>query len=76
MKQTECSRWMGFGPQIRKIVDQIRPGRQTLIWSEIWPKKVRQLAEDFLKDHIHLYIGALGLSANHNVLQIADRCQM
>ncbi|KAJ2286285.1 ATP-dependent RNA helicase dbp2, partial [Coemansia sp. RSA 2706] len=29
---------MGFEPQIRKIVDQIRPDRQTLMWSATWPK--------------------------------------
>uniref|UniRef100_A0A8C7GV90 RNA helicase n=1 Tax=Oncorhynchus kisutch TaxID=8019 RepID=A0A8C7GV90_ONCKI len=43
---------MGFEPQIRKIVDQIRPDRQTLMWSATWPKDVRQLAEDFLRDYI------------------------
>nr|KAF6460535.1 hypothetical protein HJG59_011449 [Molossus molossus] len=48
---------MGFEPQIRKIVDQIRPDRQTLMWSATWPKEVRQLAEDFLKDYIHINIG-------------------
>ncbi|KAM6175788.1 putative ATP-dependent RNA helicase DDX5 isoform 2-T2 [Erethizon dorsatum] len=65
---------MGFEPQIRKIVDQIRPDRQTLMWSATWPKEVRQLAEDFLKDYIHINIGALELSANHNILQIVDVC--
>ena len=29
---------MGFEPQIRKIVSQIRPDRQTLMWSATWPK--------------------------------------
>uniref|UniRef100_A0A672IEJ9 RNA helicase n=1 Tax=Salarias fasciatus TaxID=181472 RepID=A0A672IEJ9_SALFA len=43
---------MGFEPQIRKIVDQIRPDRQTLMWSATWPKEVRQLAEDFLREYI------------------------
>ncbi|XDV36051.1 hypothetical protein PO909_005903 [Leuciscus waleckii] len=43
---------MGFEPQIRKILDQIRPDRQTLMWSATWPKEVRQLAEDFLHDYI------------------------
>ncbi|XP_069605251.1 probable ATP-dependent RNA helicase DDX5 [Ranitomeya imitator] len=65
---------MGFEPQIRKIVDQIRPDRQTLMWSATWPKEVRQLAEDFLKDYVHINIGALELSANHNILQIVDVC--
>ncbi|XP_073698718.1 probable ATP-dependent RNA helicase DDX5 isoform X2 [Garra rufa] len=65
---------MGFEPQIRKIVDQIRPDRQTLMWSATWPKEVRQLAEDFLKDYVQINVGALQLSANHNILQIVDVC--
>uniref|UniRef100_A0A674AWY3 RNA helicase n=1 Tax=Salmo trutta TaxID=8032 RepID=A0A674AWY3_SALTR len=63
---------MGFEPQIRKIVDQIRPDRQTLMWSATWPKEVRQLAEDFLKQYVQINVGALQLSANHNILQIVD----
>ncbi|KAM8878392.1 putative ATP-dependent RNA helicase DDX17 [Spinachia spinachia] len=65
---------MGFEPQIRKIVEQIRPDRQTLMWSATWPKDVRKLAEDFLKDHVQINVGALELSANHNILQIVDVC--
>lgn len=51
-----------------------QPDRQTLMWSATWPKEVRQLAEDFLKDYIQINIGALELSANHNILQIVDVC--
>lgn len=32
---------MGFEPQIRKIVGQIRPDRQTLLWSATWPKEIQ-----------------------------------
>ena len=39
---------MGFEPQIRKIVDQIRPDRQTLMWSATWPKEVQGKRE---RDH-------------------------
>ena len=35
---------MGFEPQIRKIVNQIRPDRQTLMFSATWPKEVQKLA--------------------------------
>ncbi|KAG8231679.1 hypothetical protein J437_LFUL007454 [Ladona fulva] len=66
---------MGFEPQIRKIVEQIRPDRQTLMWSATWPKEVQALAEDFLKDYIQINIGSLQLAANHNILQIVDVCQ-
>jgi len=65
---------MGFEPQIRKIIEQIRPDRQVLMFSATWPKEVRALAEDFLHDYIHVTIGSLSLSANHNILQIIDVC--
>ena len=66
---------MGFEPQIRKIVDQIRPDRQVLMWSATWPKEVRRLAEDFLQgEYVHINIGATELHANHNILQIVDVC--
>ncbi|KAI5645473.1 DEAD/DEAH box helicase domain-containing protein [Phthorimaea operculella] len=66
---------MGFEPQIRKIIEQIRPDRQTLMWSATWPKEVRKLAEDYLGDYVQINIGSLQLSANHNILQIIDVCQ-
>lgn len=66
---------MGFEPQIRKIIEQIRPDRQVLMWSATWPKDVRALAEDFLTDYAYLNIGSLNLSANHNIIQIIDVCQ-
>lgn len=66
---------MGFEPQIRKIIEQIRPDSQTLMWSATWPKEVRTLAEEFLRDYIQINIGALQLCANHRILQIIDVCQ-
>ncbi|PVD37618.1 hypothetical protein C0Q70_00214 [Pomacea canaliculata] len=65
---------MGFEPQIRKIIEQIRPDRQTLMWSATWPKEVRKLAEDFMADYVQINIGAMELTANHNILQIIDVC--
>merc|ERR1719199_886263 len=41
---------MGFEPQIRKIVSQIRPDRQTLLWSATWPKAVERLARDLCRE--------------------------
>ncbi|XP_046660260.1 probable ATP-dependent RNA helicase DDX17 [Homalodisca vitripennis] len=66
---------MGFEPQIRKIIEQIRPDRQVLMWSATWPKEVRNLACSFLKDYIQINVGSLSLAANHNILQIVDICQ-
>lgn len=47
---------MGFEPQIRKIIQQIRPDRQVLMWSATWPKQVQALAEEFLVDYIQVRI--------------------
>lgn len=66
---------MGFEPQIRKIVEQIRPDRQTLMWSATWPKEVRNLAEEFLNNYVQVNIGSLELAANHNIQQIVDVCE-
>ncbi|KAG9510480.1 putative ATP-dependent RNA helicase DDX5 [Fragariocoptes setiger] len=66
---------MGFEPQIRQIIARIPTERQTLMWSATWPKEVRSLAEDFLKDYIQVNIGALQLTANHNITQIIDVCE-
>ncbi|KAK9362317.1 P-loop containing nucleoside triphosphate hydrolase protein [Lipomyces starkeyi] len=63
---------MGFEPQIRKIVDQIRPDRQTCMWSATWPKEVQRLANDYLHDYIQVNIGSLELSASHNITQIVE----
>jgi ATP-dependent RNA helicase DDX5/DBP2 len=67
---------MGFEPQIRSIVSQVRPDRQTLLWSATWPKEVQILARDFLNpDFIQVNIGSMDLSANKNITQIVEVCQ-
>jgi superfamily II DNA/RNA helicase len=64
---------MGFEPQLRTIVEQIRPDRQTLMWSATWPREVQQLARDFLgDDFIQTTIGSTELAANHAIKQIVE----
>ncbi|KAI7888525.1 YNL112Wp-like protein [Mucor mucedo] len=65
---------MGFEPQIRKIINQIRPDRQTLMWSATWPKTVERLAQQYLKDYIQVTVGSLSLSASENVTQTVEIC--
>jgi ATP-dependent RNA helicase DDX5/DBP2 len=65
---------MGFEPQIRKIIGQIRPDRQTCMWSATWPKEVRQLASDYQNDFIQVNIGSTDLSANHRITQVIEIC--
>ncbi|KQK03168.1 DEAD-box ATP-dependent RNA helicase 20 isoform X2 [Brachypodium distachyon] len=63
---------MGFEPQIKKIVSQIRPDRQTLYWSATWPKEVEQLARNFLFDPYKVIIGSEELKANHAICQYVE----
>lgn len=60
---------MGFEPQIRKIVGQIRSDRQTLLWSATWPKEIRALANDFMNNPTKITIGSEDLSANKDIEQ-------
>ena len=67
---------MGFEPQIRKIFSQVRPDRQVLMLSATWPRNVQRLTQDFLnKNYIHINVGSMELSANHNIHQIIDVCE-
>ena len=62
---------MGFEPQIRKIIGQIRPDRQTCMWSATWPKEVQTLANEFFREEaVKILIGTPDLSANHAVKQV------
>jgi ATP-dependent RNA helicase DDX5/DBP2 len=62
---------MGFEQQIRKIVSQIRPDRQTLLWSATWPKEIQAMARDFCKeDPVMIRVGtSTELQANPDVDQ-------
>ncbi|KAI3785800.1 hypothetical protein L1987_44925 [Smallanthus sonchifolius] len=63
---------MGFEPQIRKIISQIRPDRQTLYWSATWPKEVESLARQFLCNPYKVIIGSPVLKANQSINQIIE----
>ncbi|VUZ39106.1 unnamed protein product [Hymenolepis diminuta] len=63
---------MGFEPPLRRIVSQIRPDRQTLMWSATWPKEVRSLAREFLGKFVQINVGSEDLHANHNIKQYVE----
>ena len=66
---------MGFEPQIRKILDRVRPDRQVLFWSATWPKAVQRLAHDMLgRDFIQVTIGSAELTANNKIKQSVQIC--
>jgi len=60
---------MGFEKPIRQILSQIRPERQTLLFSATWPKEIQSLAAEILDRPIHVNIGSLGISTCKNVKQ-------
>ncbi|KAL5209530.1 hypothetical protein ABZP36_005153 [Zizania latifolia] len=62
---------LGFEPQIRSIVGQIRPDRQTLLFSATMPYKVECLARETLNDPIRVTVGQVG-SANEDIKQVVN----
>ena len=63
---------MGFEPQIRKLLLDIRPDRQTVMTSATWPPGVRRLAQSYMKNPVQIYVGTLDLAACHSVTQIIE----
>ena len=55
---------MGFEPQIRKLLLDIRPDRQTVMTSATWPPSVRRLATSYMKDPVTVFVGSLDLVRN------------
>jgi ATP-dependent RNA helicase RhlE len=49
---------MGFLPDIRRILMCLPPRRQTLLFSATMPEDIRALANNFLRDPVHVQIGA------------------
>ncbi|KAK3007114.1 hypothetical protein RJ639_016183 [Escallonia herrerae] len=61
---------MGFEPQIRKIVNEIPPRRQTLMFTATWPKEVSKIACDLLVNPVQVNIGSVDeLAANKSITQ-------
>jgi len=67
----ECDRMldMGFQKDVEKIMSQIRPDRQTLLWSATWPKEIQDISSRYMNDAIRVQIGSEELIANENISQ-------
>ncbi|SPP88163.1 ATP-dependent RNA helicase DBP2 [Drosophila guanche] len=63
---------MGFEPQIRKVLMDIRPDRQTIMTSATWPPGVRRLAQSYMNNPIQVSVGSLDLAATHSVKQVIE----
>jgi superfamily II DNA/RNA helicase len=66
---------MGFEEQIRNIIGRISTDRQTLMFSATWPKDVRQLANDFLVNPVHMIIGSNELTTNSSIKQTVEKVE-
>lgn len=61
---------MGFEKDIRKIVGQCRPDRQTLMFSATWPTEIQRLARDFCREAPTMVtIGSTELQCNPDIKQ-------
>merc|ERR1719476_139569 len=61
---------MGFEVQIRKVVSQIRPDRQTMMWTATWPEEIKRLARDFCReDPVKITIGDGDITTNAAITQ-------
>lgn len=61
---------MGFEPQIRKTLLDIRPEKQIIMTSATWPEGVRRLAQRYMNNPIQVCVGTLDLAAVHSVTQV------
>jgi hypothetical protein len=74
MHQADRTLDMGFEPQMRKMVGQVRAERQTLMFTAIWSKEVHALAGDMLKDRIRVNVGDSKLNVVKTVKQNVMVC--
>jgi len=66
---------LGFEPQLRRIAAQVRPDRQTLMWSATWPREVENLAREFLSRPVMVTVNnASQLTTNANITQHFHVC--
>jgi ATP-dependent RNA helicase RhlE len=55
---------MGFAPQLNRIVDEIPPYRQTLLFSATMPPEVEALARKYLRKPVVVQVGRRSEAAN------------
>ncbi|KAK6205574.1 Pre-mRNA-processing ATP-dependent RNA helicase PRP5 [Scheffersomyces amazonensis] len=55
---------MGFEPQVSKIFTQIRPDRQTVLFSATFPRKMELLAKKILNNPIEIIVGGISVVAS------------
>ncbi|KAI8384309.1 uncharacterized protein BYT42DRAFT_562076 [Radiomyces spectabilis] len=62
---------MGFEPQVMKIVNNVRPSRQTVLFSATFPRQMEALARKVLKKPLEITVGGRSVVCN-DVEQIVE----
>lgn len=62
---------MGFEPQIKMILQNIRPDRQTVLFSATFPKQIEKVAKSILKYPLEIIVGERS-SVNKDITQIVE----
>ena len=62
---------MGFEPQISRIIANIRPSRQTVMFSATFPRQIEALAKKILTKPLEIVVGQRGQSAK-NITQYIE----
>ncbi|KAH7822810.1 ATP-dependent RNA helicase DDX5/DBP2 [Monocercomonoides exilis] len=65
---------MGFEPQLRAIISQLRPDRHTVMFSATWPQEVQVLGESLMRNPIQVKVGMNDLAAADTVTQTFEFC--
>ncbi|KAK9928505.1 hypothetical protein M0R45_025638 [Rubus argutus] len=62
---------MGFEPQITRIVQNIRPDRQTVLFSATFPRQVEVLARKVLNKPVEIQVGGRSV-VNKDIMQLVE----
>ena len=62
---------MGFEPQIMRIVQNIRPDRQTVMFSATFPRAVEVLARAVLQNPVEIQVGGRSV-VNRDITQVVE----
>ncbi|KAK9701196.1 pre-mRNA processing RNA-helicase, partial [Basidiobolus ranarum] len=62
---------MGFEPQVMKIVNNVRPSRQTVLFSATFPRQMEALARKILKKPLEITVGGRSVVCE-DVTQIVE----
>mmetsp|Transcript_9080 Transcript_9080/g.15350 ORF Transcript_9080/g.15350 Transcript_9080/m.15350 type:complete len:1216 (+) Transcript_9080:81-3728(+) len=62
---------MGFEPQIKMILQNVRPDRQTVLFSATFPKQIEKLAKSILQYPLEIVVGERS-TANKDITQYVE----